>query len=358
MSRARRGAMWSSCWGAIPLLAAQLAHADTTPAMGLAEGTPASVRCPNNAYLAGVAMQYNTTMSGLTPYCVGMAHDGAWAGGAQVYVDRAMSTGVRGGRRLDLFCPRDFYLTAFNGESQAYGIHALQRLTLTCRNLKTAALTLLTTGSGVNAVSTEWPGSQCPENEVAEAVAGRVWEGEIIQFALSCAITQPAAFSARLGQPDGALQAPWTAAGQRNVTRGLTKDASGAESAGSLGVQSALLKRAATMTAQSPAIQASPAFSAADPNACQAGYVWRLARPTDLVCVTQAARDRTAHENSADASLHDAKGAYGPNSCTAGYVWREAYRDDVVCVAPDTRTLVHQENAEAIQHRRVLPAGR
>lgn len=85
--------------------------------------------------------------------------------------------------------------------------------------------------------------------------------------------------------------------------------------------------------------------------ACKPGFVWREARPTDLVCVTPEARTRTAQEN-AEASSHvDPAGAYGPNTCVSGYVWREAFEGDAVCVTPAIRDVVRKENAEAASHR-------
>ncbi len=84
---------------------------------------------------------------------------------------------------------------------------------------------------------------------------------------------------------------------------------------------------------------------------CRAGYVWRAARPSDLVCVVPAARDRSAREN-ADARLRiDPAGASGPASCKPSYVWREAFVGDTVCVRPEVRAIVKRENAEAASHR-------
>lgn len=354
MSEVRRALLQATALYAVLWHFPLPAHAESTTAIGLAEGTPAGVRCPGNTYLAGVAVQSDKTMTGLTPYCVGMSRDGAWNGGAQIYVDRVMSPAIPGGRRLDLFCPRDFYLTGYQGASQVYGIHAIDRLVLTCLNLKTAAVLQLT-GPNSDIASTEWPASQCAGNEVADAVTGRVWEGEIIQFAFSCSPTRAAAFGARLGRPDAALQAPWmdrSVPPTQDTRANVTKLPSATTALPSTPISPGSAMR------MSVATQGSSSFSVNDPNACAAGYVWRLARQTDLVCVTPAARERTAHENAADPLLHDAKGSYGPNSCAVGYVWREAYRDDVVCVTPDTRAVVRQENGEALQHRRAIPAGR
>lgn len=77
---------------------------------------------------------------------------------------------------------------------------------------------------------------------------------------------------------------------------------------------------------------------------CKPGYVWRVARPQDLVCVTLDASALAAAEN-ADARNHiDLDGAYGANSCVAGYVWRNAFDGDVVCVTPGARDRVALEN--------------
>jgi hypothetical protein len=78
---------------------------------------------------------------------------------------------------------------------------------------------------------------------------------------------------------------------------------------------------------------------------CKSGYVWRVARPTDLVCVTPASRTLVAQENSvANSRIGRERGSYGRNNCKSGFVWREAFEGDVVCVTPVRRTLVAQEN--------------
>jgi len=59
---------------------ATTAHATRTGTMGQAEGSPAALSCPNKNYLAGFAVQWDTVLSGLQPYCVDMASDGAWSG--------------------------------------------------------------------------------------------------------------------------------------------------------------------------------------------------------------------------------------------------------------------------------------
>lgn len=84
---------------------------------------------------------------------------------------------------------------------------------------------------------------------------------------------------------------------------------------------------------------------------CTQGFVWRVAKPDDLVCVTPEARACTAEENQRAAARRDPNGAYGPHSYVGGYVWREAFERDTVCVTPETRTLVREENRLAASRR-------
>jgi hypothetical protein len=85
-------------------------------------------------------------------------------------------------------------------------------------------------------------------------------------------------------------------------------------------------------------------------SACAPGYVWRVARAEDFVCVTPAARGRIRQENTQGPRHVIPTGAYGPNTCAAGYVWREAYQGDVVCVTPAARAIARQENADGPSH--------
>jgi hypothetical protein len=78
--------------------------------------------------------------------------------------------------------------------------------------------------------------------------------------------------------------------------------------------------------------------------ACASGYVWRVAIPTDHVCVTPAERSIAAFQNVLAPSRRDPAGPYGPNSCKTGFVWREAYSGDVVCVSPAERTAAKNQN--------------
>ncbi len=94
---------------------------------------------------------------------------------------------------------------------------------------------------------------------------------------------------------------------------------------------------------QSPCDSASRPPPKPAPNTCASGYVWRVARPQDLVCVIPSSRDRVAQENRT-ASKRWTAGASGPKTCVSGYVWREAFEGDTVCVTPQRRTEIKTEN--------------
>jgi hypothetical protein len=83
---------------------------------------------------------------------------------------------------------------------------------------------------------------------------------------------------------------------------------------------------------------------------CLSGYVWREARPSDLVCVPPATRSLAAADNVAAAG----RTVSGSSTCRSGYVWREAYVGDLVCVPPATRSGAWADNAAAAV--RVNPA--
>ena len=74
---------------------------------------------------------------------------------------------------------------------------------------------------------------------------------------------------------------------------------------------------------------------------CKSGFVWREARPSDLVCVTPGSRSRVADENR-NAAQGVQPGA--APTCRSGLVWREAFSGDLVCVPPGRRAEVREEN--------------
>jgi hypothetical protein len=69
------------------------------------------------------------------------------------------------------------------------------------------------------------------------------------------------------------------------------------------------------------------------PGTCKQGFVWRVARPTDLVCVPPDVRDTVRTEN-AQAALRVISGS---DTCVSDFVWREAFPGDRVCVTPERR---------------------
>lgn len=84
---------------------------------------------------------------------------------------------------------------------------------------------------------------------------------------------------------------------------------------------------------------------------CKPGFVKRLTRAEDDVCVTPEAHDRILQENSEGAYYVDPNGSYGPTSCITGYVWRDAYNGDGVCVTPEARETAKQENLNSNSNR-------
>lgn len=85
-------------------------------------------------------------------------------------------------------------------------------------------------------------------------------------------------------------------------------------------------------------------------NACKVGYVWREAYSGDYVCVVPATKSQAAADNAAAPTRVDPGGAYGPNTCIMGFVWREATTGDVVCVTPAIRSQTAADNAAASSH--------
>lgn len=83
------------------------------------------------------------------------------------------------------------------------------------------------------------------------------------------------------------------------------------------------------------------------PNTCRQGYVWRVARASDLVCVTPQTRTDTANDNALAPSRILPDGF-----CKQGYVWREAWGpDDHTCVTPQTRAQARYDNSQADDRR-------
>lgn len=80
---------------------------------------------------------------------------------------------------------------------------------------------------------------------------------------------------------------------------------------------------------------------------CLSDYVWRLASPTDHVCVLPDIRTQTANDNAMADSRWAGNGPYGPDTCKEGFVWREAFSGDHVCVTPAARAQAANDNRAA-----------
>ncbi len=85
-----------------------------------------------------------------------------------------------------------------------------------------------------------------------------------------------------------------------------------------------------------------------DPNTCKSPWVWRMARPTDRVCVTVETRRDTELENRSALSRQIAS---GNNTCKSPFVWRDAYSGDKTCVPLESRSRAFKDNAAAAERR-------
>jgi uncharacterized protein YraI len=102
----------------------------------------------------------------------------------------------------------------------------------------------------------------------------------------------------------------------------------------------------ATCVPASVAVIAAPPTPLPASGTCKTGYVWRLIKPSDKVCVTPASKAQADADNAAaDGRLCTA--AYGPDTCAQGYVWRDAFSGDHVCVTGEIRQLAADDNAAA-----------
>jgi hypothetical protein len=64
--------------------------------------------------------------------------------------------------------------------------------------------------------------------------------------------------------------------------------------------------------------------------------------------VTPTQRAQAASDNQqASYRISNVNRGYGSNTCRSGYVWREAKPGDVVCVTPEERQQVREDNAAA-----------
>ncbi|WP_214103934.1 hypothetical protein [Acrocarpospora catenulata] len=106
----------------------------------------------------------------------------------------------------------------------------------------------------------------------------------------------------------------------------------------------------AGLAALLPATVAGATAGNPGPEICRQGYVWRTARPSDLVCVTPGNRDQTLLDNSVKRTRWT-NGVDGRHTCLTGYVWREAFDGDDVCVHPVVHDQAAKDNAAGPSRR-------
>jgi uncharacterized protein YraI len=115
----------------------------------------------------------------------------------------------------------------------------------------------------------------------------------------------------------------------------------------------------ANSTVTASCLPASVAVMAAPPppsGTCKDGYVWRLIKPSDKICVPPSSKAQADADNAAAASRL-CTATYGADTCAEGYVWREAFSNDHVCVSPATRSQAAADNAAAASRWIVGPYG-
>jgi hypothetical protein len=98
----------------------------------------------------------------------------------------------------------------------------------------------------------------------------------------------------------------------------------------------------AALAIASPAMFCGSAHAATVPNACQKGYVWRMATPDDHVCVTPQVRAQAQRENKLATSRATAPGA---TTCKTGFVLRAANTNDKVCGTAQSNAQAQKDNA-------------
>jgi hypothetical protein len=77
------------------------------------------------------------------------------------------------------------------------------------------------------------------------------------------------------------------------------------------------------------------------PDDCIGQFIWRMASPSDHVCVGGG----MAHEVHVQNLHPNANKVSDTDTCVSGFVWREAFDGDTVCVTPDFRAQVRADNA-------------
>lgn len=99
-------------------------------------------------------------------------------------------------------------------------------------------------------------------------------------------------------------------------------------------------------------IPATPTATVA-PDTCIDGYVWRLAAPTDHICVTPDQQALVASDNQQASQRVDLSNT---PPCISGYVWRMAFATDHVCVTSQEHARVIEDNRTSNAHTK-YPGG-
>ncbi len=291
------------------------------PAVGGAGGDPFRVVCPSGAHLIGLSGRAGAWIDQLVPLCA------TWNAARQAFdapvEGRAQGTSSGGLPMTTGRCPAGFAVTAagisVNTKDSGTGrrIDAfVDEIGLQCAQVGGSDVQPVRVGrAGDAGGNSRWlymsDRQACPAGQMATGIHGRA--GLFIDaVGLICG---PAPV---LSKTAGA------ASDARSARNQMERDPMASLRSGPAG-----------------------AVAAVQGHGCQPGYEWRMAGPSDLVCVPPESKARAAEENSVAPARVDPRGAFGPNSCIAGFVWREAFRGDLACVAPENRDTVRQENALA-----------
>lgn len=287
------------------MLTASSVQSTVLPPQGGAGGGSFVVECPGQ-YLVGVSLRTGGWVDAIAPLCASYlpAQDkfGKWK--------RGVRKGGSGGSPLlkDSACPADRYISSITIGLTAKSQY-LDYVLLFCSPIKDrSAVTKVCAQSDRGCGDIPSHDQACPTGEAATGIHGR-YGAYVDSLGLVCG-PKPKFVGSKISRRE--IYGKLKEHGNRSDTSG----------------------------------------SASDSAKCKSGFVWRVARPADLVCVTPESRARVAQENTTAASRREpGGGAYGANTCKSGFVWREAFNGDVVCVTPEVRTLVREENS-AGQSRR------
>lgn len=314
-------------------------------------GAPFEERCAPGEYLVGLKARHGHYVDAIAPICAPWQTLARSFGPVRVGTLRGGATGQFG----EIRCDGVSALVSMVGEQADNRHRTVALIAPTCANALTPAQTTgkrgldqfgtsavdrqsRDDGLGTSAVPYYNRSSlpHCPPSALAVGIFGAY--GTLVDrigFICDTGPTPPRVVALGKRPPSPPLspsQAQSSAAG----LGGVAKAPSRAQAQVSLGTR-------VTPERPQPQPQAQPTGG----GSCISGFVPRLARADDLVCVTPGSQARVRMENAMAAERVDPNGAWGPASCVSGFVWREAFDGDTVCVAPPIRDRVREENAIA-----------